>query len=112
MHKNLVKQSETFRRSYVFRNGQTKAILDLTGCTAYSQMRTKPGGELIAEAECSIDVPLGRVTALWTSEQTAAIDPGTYYFDVWLKCDDDQRPFTTEQVDVIPTITEIEDNGA
>ena len=107
MKKNFVKQSETFRRSYLFRDAQTKAILDLTGCTAYSQMRTKPGGELIASADCTIDVPLGRVTALWTSVQTAAIDPGTYFFDVWLKCGDDQRPFTTEQVDVVPTITEI-----
>lgn len=107
MHKNLVKQSETFRRSYIFRNGQTKEVLDLTGCTAYAQMRTKPGGDLIAAATCSIDTAIGRVTALWSSVQTAAINPGTYYFDVWLKCDDDQRPFTTEQVDVIQTITEI-----
>ena len=111
MHQNLVKQSETFRRSYTFRDAQTKSILDLTGCSAFCQMRTQPGGELIATADCSIDIALGRVTALWTADQTAEIEPGTYYFDVWLKCEDDQKPFVTEQVNIIKTITEVEDNG-
>jgi hypothetical protein len=71
-------------------------------------MKTKAGGELIASAECSIDIGNARVTALWTAEQTAQIPVGTYVFDVWLKCGDDQRPFTTEQVEIVPTITEIE----
>lgn len=107
MRKNICKQSETFRRSYRFRNGETKAILDLTGCTAYSQMRDKPNGTLVANATCSIDTAVGRVTVLWTKDQTAEIAPGHYVFDVWLKCGDDQRPFVTEEVDIIPTITEI-----
>lgn len=106
MKRNTVKQSETFRRSYRFRNAQTKEVLDLTGCTAYSQMRTGEN-ELIADADCSIDTTLGRVTALWTSEKTADIPVGTYFFDVWLKCGDEQKPFTTEQVDIINPITVI-----
>lgn len=108
---NTVKQAETFRRSYIFKNAQTKEILDLTGCEAFCQLRTAPGGELAADAATQVEPALGRVTVLWTADQTAEIEPGTYYFDVWLKCEDDQKPFTTEQVNIIKTITEIEDNG-
>lgn len=107
MKKNVVKQSETFRRSYIFRNPETKQILDLTGCTAYSQMRDKPGGVLVKSAVSTIDVSLGRATVLWSKDKTASIPPGVYYFDVWLKCGDEQRPFTTEMVEIVPTITEI-----
>ena len=107
MKKNIVKQSETFRRSYRFRNAETKAVIDLSGCTAYSQMRDKPGGSVIKTATCSIDDTAGRVTVLWTSDKTASLEAGTYYFDVWLKSGDDQKPFTTEEVEIIPTITEI-----
>ena len=106
---NTVKQSETFRRSYVFRNAETKTILDLTGCEAFSQIRNAPGGELVADATCQVEPTLGRVTVLWTADQTAEIPAGTYVFDVWLKCGTDQKPFTTEQVNIIKTITEISD---
>lgn len=109
MKQNVVKQSETFRRSYLFKDAQTKAILDLTGCEAFCQMRPNPGENPAYNATCSIDISLGRVTVLWTADQTAAITVGRYFFDVWLKCGDDQRPFTTEQVNIIKTITEIGD---
>lgn len=107
---NTVKQSETFRKSYIFRNAQTKTILDLTGCEAFCQLRTAPGGELAADASCQVEPALGRVTVLWTAEQTAEIPAGTYFFDVWLKCESDQKPFVTEQVNIVKTITEIDND--
>lgn len=107
MKKNIVKRSETFRRTYTFRNCQTKAPINLTGCAAYSQIREKPGKSPAQTAVCTIDEDLGKVHVLWSKEKTAALVPGTYYFDVWLKSGDEQKPFVTEEVEIIERITEI-----
>ena len=103
----IIKQNETFRRSLKLTQTQTGVTQDLTGCTAYSQMRNVPGGDLIATAEVTIDAEQGVITALWTAEQTADFPLGTCGYDIWLKCEDDQKPIYTEQVSVIKSYTEI-----
>ena len=42
--RTIIIQNETFRRSLKFTDIKTGAVLDLTGCTAFAQMRDKPGG--------------------------------------------------------------------
>ena len=108
MANRIIKKAETFRRTLQFSNKQTGGVVDLTGCTAYSQMRTKPGGTLLATAECSIDTATGTVIALFDKEITAALPIGEAGYDVWLVCGDDQKPIFTELVTIIDPYTVIE----
>ena len=108
MTKRIIKKAETFRRSLRFSNKQTGGTIDLTGCTAYSQMRTKPGGTLLATAVCTIDIPTGTVIVLFDAELTEALPLGEAGYDVWLVCGDDQKPIYTELVTIIDPYTVIE----
>lgn len=103
----IIKQSETFRRTLKFTHVKSGEIIDLTGCTAYAQMRTEPGGTLLDEATCAIDTANGIVSATWSAEQTANLPLGKAGYDIWLKCGDEQKPIFTEQVTVVKGYTEI-----
>ena len=103
----IIKQAETFRRSLKLCDVNTGVIADLTGCTAYAQMRKTPGGDLIASATVSIDTGTGVVTALWDAATTATFPIGTWGYDIWLVCGGDQKPIFTEQVSVIKPYTQI-----
>ena len=102
----IIKQAENFERVKVLKYKDTDQPVDLSGCTAYSQMRVTPGGDLIATAECSVSPVEGRVTAAFSSEQTADIEPGTYGFDIWLKCEDVLKPIHTEEIKIVKRYTE------
>ena len=95
--RTIIVQNETFRRSLKFTDVHTGAKLDLTGCTAYSQMRDKPGGILYDDAECTIDLDNGIVSALWDKEVTAGWPLGNCGFDIWLVCDGEQKPVYSEE---------------
>lgn len=105
--KTIIKQSETFRRALKFTNIKSGEIIDLTGCTAYSQMRTEPSGELLAEAECAIDTNNGVVSATWSKEQTATFPVGKAGYDIWLRSGDEQKPIFEEEVIIKQGYTEI-----
>ena len=107
MARTIIYQSETFRRALKFSDVRTGAKLDLTGCTAYAQMRDKPGGELYDEAVCSIDLDNSIVSALWDKELTAEWPLGNCGFDIWLVCDGEQKPIYTEACEVVQGFTEI-----
>ena len=68
MTKTLIKQAEQFDRVVTLKYADTGAFVDLTGCSAYCQMRTAPGGELLATAACFIEPELGRITASFSSD--------------------------------------------
>lgn len=106
--KTIIKKTETFRRELKFSNKKTGGTIDLTGCTAFSQMRTVPGGELLAEAICSVDASAGTVYVLYDKTVTASLPLGGAGYDVWLVCGDEQKPIFTELVSIIDPYTVIE----
>lgn len=105
--KTVIKQAETFRRSLKFTHIKSGEIINLDGCTAYSQMRKVPGGELIADADCAIDIANGIVMATWSAAQTAEFPIGKLGYDIWLVYRDEQKPIYTETVEVIQPYTVI-----
>lgn len=105
--KTIIKKAETFRRVLVLKDIETDNPADLTECSAYSQMRRSPAGELMGDAECYIDVVQGTIAALWTAEQTAEWGIGQCGFDIWLVCGDEQKPIYTEVCEVIDSYTDM-----
>ena len=102
----IIKQRETFRRRLKLTDSKSGAVLDLTGCTAYSQMRREPGGELLGTAQCTVDEKKGEIEILWTASQTANWDVGNAGYDVWLYLEGDQKVIFTETVKIILSYTE------
>lgn len=101
----IVKQNETFRVSLKLTDAVSGSALDLTDCTAYSQMRRKPGDDLIATAQCTVNASKGVIDVLWTADQTADFPLGTCGFDVWLVFPNDndayeQKAIYTDQIEV------------
>jgi len=72
-------------------------------------MRTEPGGELLATADCAVTPDLGRISASFSSVDTYQIPPGNYGFDIWLVCEGTAKPIKTEEVTVIKRYTEVFD---
>lgn len=106
-----IKQNETFRISLKLTDATSGMVIDLTGCSAYSQMRRTPDSELIATATCTINDPKGTVTVLWTATQTAEFPIGECGFDVWLVFPNDndeyeQKSIYTDVIEVIKGYTE------
>ena len=107
----IIKQKETFRVSLKLTDAVSGSALDLTDCTAYSQIRKKPGGDLIATGACAVNAPKGTVDVLWTDMQTAEFPLGTCGFDVWLVFPNDndsydQKAIYTDEISVIQGYTE------
>ena len=107
--KTIIKQAETFRRALKFTHIKSGEIIDLDGCTAYSQMRKKPGDEWVADAECAIDTVNGIVMATWSAAQTADFPVGKLGYDIWLVYRDEQKPIYTETIEVVKPYTVIGD---
>lgn len=106
--KNLIiKQGDTLRRELKLKYQKTGAVVDLTGCTAYSHFRTFPGQELLLEATTSINSETGTVTVIFSAEQMGGIEPGEYGYDVRLEKDGDIRTIFTERVSVVLPYTEL-----
>ena len=107
----IIKQNETFRVSLKLRDEKSGMTLDLTDCSAYSQMRKKPGDDLIATATCTVNASKGTIDILWTADQTADFPLGTCGFDVWLVFPNDndafeQKVIYTDQIEVVQSYTE------
>ena len=104
-----IRQGENFNPCIKFTYKKTGAPVDLSGCTAYSQMKDKPGGNLVATAICEIDGMQGRISVVYSSEDTENIPVGKYGYDVWLIPNGDEsekRPVWTEEVEVIGRYTD------
>ena len=102
----IIKQKETFRRVLKLTDTKSGAVLDLTGVSAYSQMRKQPGGELLGTAQCTVNEQKGEVEVLWTTSQTENFPLGNAGYDVWLTLEGDQKPIYTEAVEIILGYTE------
>ena len=107
MYPTELKQGDTFRRKLSLTIKDSGEPADLTGCTAYCQVRRSPGQELLLTASATIDG--GTIYVTLTKDQTATLEPGEYGFDVRLECDDDRRTLYTEWINLIKPFTERED---
>ena len=102
----IIKQKETFRRTLKLTDTNSGAVIDLTDVSAYSQMRKKPGGELLGTAQCTVNEKKGEVEVLWTASQTEYFPLGSAGYDVWLTFEGDQKPIYTEAVEIVQGYTE------
>ena len=102
-----LRQGDTFRRVLSLTYKGSGEPADLTGCTAYCQVRRSPGQELLLNASATING--GEIMVLLTRQQTGSLEPGEYGFDVRLECDGDRRTLYTEWINLIKPFTERSD---
>jgi hypothetical protein len=107
---NIVKQGDTLSRNIALRYKKTHAVVDLTGCTAYSQLRTKPGEELMLEGVTSINTETGTVSVVYSADQVETLDPGDYGFDVRLELGTERKTIYTERFTLVKPYTELGDD--
>lgn len=107
MKKITIVQGDTLRRNIVLTYDNDSPV-SLTGCEAFSQLRSWPGEELQAEAECVIDAALGRITVTYSADQTAALDPGDYGYDIRITSEGDVRTIWSERISIVVPYTEVE----
>ena len=86
-----IKQGEDYRKILCLQDAESQEPIDLTGCTAFSQMRDKPNGSLLATAVCSIEAEMGEVTVFYAGSDLAEIAPGEYGYDVWIVDDQEEK---------------------
>ena len=103
----LVKKGDTFRRVLSLTYDQTGTSVDLSGCTAYSQLRAEPENEVLADATTAIDTSLGQITVTYTADQIDALEPGEYGYDVRITKDNDVLTVWTERISVFLPYTEL-----
>jgi hypothetical protein len=73
------------------KDGAGEAV-DLTGWTAYADVRVKPGAAVVFGLAPAIsDAAAGEITLGKTDEQTAALTPGRYKWDLILETPDGKR---------------------
>ena len=107
--KTIINQGACFSPCVKLTYKKTGAPVDLTGCQAYSQMRTKPGGDLVATGECVVNIGTGSITATYNSMVTENIPEGEYGYDIWIIVDKDEkrkRPIWSEKVTVVKRYTD------
>ena len=103
-----IKQGDTLRRHISFRYIGTNTPVDLTGVTAYSQLRVVPKGALKAEGTVTIDAGQGVITVTYSPAQTAVLEAGNYGFDVRIMSEGDVKTIYTKAVKIIDPYTELE----
>jgi hypothetical protein len=68
------------RNIYITEDGDP---VDLTGCTAASQIRPAPNSEELTKTiTCTVDGAEGTITMSLSSADTAALIPGNYAYDL------------------------------
>ena len=107
MECTIVKQGDMIRRDITLTYKKTHAVVDLTGCTAYSHLKTKPGNELLLVGTCSIDLETGTVTVIYDSDQIQTLAEGDYGFDVRLVLDGQKKTIDTERFSLVIPYTDL-----
>lgn len=79
-----IKQYEDYTKVLELQYADTMTSVDLTGISAYSQMRDEPNGELAATATCTVDTVNHTVTIVYSGSDLQNLTPGEYGYDVWL----------------------------
>lgn len=101
-----IKQGEDYTKYIELVYANSRLPVDLTGITAYSQMRKKPNGDLLATAVCTIDAANGTISVYYSAAQTNLIPEGKYGFDIWvIDTDNTKHPVYTAEIEVIGKYT-------
>ena len=106
MSRTIIKKGETFRKVIRMKYADTGIPVDLSECTAFSQMRTAPGGVLIDTGACTIEADTGSIYVLFNAERTNEMNEGHYGYDVWLVKGSERKPIYTELVDIVDRYTD------
>jgi len=106
MSKTTIKKGESFRKVIRMKYADSGIPVDLSECTAYSQMRTSPGGMLVDSGACTIEADTGSIYVLYSAERTEEMEPGSYGYDIWLVKGNERKPIYTELVDIIDRYTD------
>ena len=80
----VIKQNEDYSKVLELQYADTMTAVDLTGISAYSQMRDKPNGTVVATATCVVDSVNHTITVSYSGTDLLDVDPGEYGYDVWL----------------------------
>ena len=107
MERVIIRQGDTLSREISLKYKKTLTVVDLTGCTAFSQLRKKPGDELCLEGTCSINTETGVVTVEYTADQIQTLEFGDYGFDVRLVLDDQKKTIYTERFTLVIPYTDL-----
>ena len=106
MSRTVIKKGESFRKVIRMKYANTGIPVDLSECTAFSQMRTAPGGVLIDTGACTIEADTGSIYVLFSAERTNEMNEGHYGYDVWLVKGSERKPIYTELVDIVDRYTD------
>ncbi|MBQ6518299.1 MAG: hypothetical protein IJI14_06240 [Anaerolineaceae bacterium] len=79
-----IKQNEDYSKILQLQYADTNTAVDLTGITAYSQMRDKPNGTIVATAACVVDTTNHTITVSYSGSSLLNVEPGEYGFDIWV----------------------------
>ena len=101
-----VQRGETFRRVLAFKDGEGQPA-DLSGCTAFSQVRPEPDAEeLICFMETAVIPETGTVRLSVSAETTAGLEPGNYAYDFALQMPSGEvRYYLGGIFSVLPSVT-------
>lgn len=77
-------KGEDYTKYLHLQYADTQEPVDLTGCTAFCQMRDVPGGELLATAACEIDDSNGDIWVRFSGNVTADLPSGEAGYDIWV----------------------------
>ena len=106
MSRTVIKKGESYRKVIRMKYADSGIPVDLSECTAFSQMRTAPGGVLIDTGACTIEADTGSIYVLYNAERTNEMNEGHYGYDVWLVKGQERKPIYTELVDVVDRYTD------
>lgn len=98
----------TFGPVLIHCKGAGGTPLNLTGYTVHAQARTSPSASLAFSLPATItDAAAGTITLAWTDEQTAALPPGGFAWDLVLGTPTGERigPILAGSINIIPIIT-------
>lgn len=102
----IIKQNEDYVKRFYIEDAETGEPISLTGVTAYSELRDKPGGTLYATAFCVVNTSDNFIEITYTASQTAELEVGEYGYDVWIVENQRQHPIYTTRVAVVAPYTE------
>ena len=106
----MLHQRETLRQILLFKDSQGQ-IMDLTGCTGYSQVREEPDdGALICTMGVTVSGEAGRVELTIPEETSAQIEPGAYAWDfAMMNAEGDVTYYVGGKFKLLPSVTEVPD---
>ncbi len=83
----IINSGSDFSQSFTLEGSDTNSAFDLTGYTAFSQLRKYAGSSTAVNFTTSIFSPptSGKISISLTSTQTSSIKPGRYVYDILIE---------------------------